>query len=382
MTVLAPLPVPAGKAVLEVLPQLEKALNGEASWLPVPAHDRHEAQRLTDTLRPGEAIHPTASLVVATSGTTGVPKGAMLSAAALHASIAATYQRIGGPGKWVLALPAHHIAGLQVLLRSLVAGTTPAVIDVTAGFEPQVFAAVTAHAARADAPLYTSLVPGQLGKTLENEASAEALLAYRAVLIGGAALPEAVRERANSLGVRITRTYGMSETCGGCVYDGVPLDGARVRIDDGRVILGGPMLASGYRNFPDHPAFAEAGWFRTDDAGSVADGVLTVRGRLDEAISSGGLTVVPQVVEAVLAALPGVRECAVFGLPDARLGERVAAALVTAEPGSLSLADVRETVADQLGRAAAPRELFIVDALPLLPSGKVDRAALRMSLGN
>ncbi len=177
--------------------------------------------------------------------------------------------------------------------------------------------------------------------------------------------------------MNVVRTYGMSETCGGCVYDGVPLTGVDVQIDaDTRVWLGGSVLASGYRGLPDHPAFAEPGWFRTDDAGLVDDGVLRILGRLDEAISSGGLTVVPQVVEAVLIEHPAVREVAVIGLPDDRLGRRVAAVVVAENGMSPTLDELREWTAAALDATAAPREMHLLDALPLRGPGKIDRRAL------
>ena len=176
----------------------------------------------------------------------------------------------------------------------------------------------------------------------------------------------------------------MSETCGGCVYDGRPLPGVRIRIDgspSGRVQLGGPMVASGYRGRPDHPAFAEPGWFRTDDLGTLnAAGSLSILGRADEAISSGGLTIVPQVVEAALLTDPAVSECAVLGLPDERLGEQVVAAIVLS-PGALATTeDLQEVVAKQLDKTAVPRRVFFVDDLPRRGPGKVDRAALRSQL--
>ncbi|MGW0183352.1 o-succinylbenzoate--CoA ligase, partial [Nocardia sp. NPDC003345] len=322
------LPIPTGSGVSDVLPHLRQVLDGSgsAAWLPVPTSDRREARRLGDALAPGEPIEDDIALVVTTSGTTGVPKGAMLTAAALRASGDATHERLGGPGSWLLALPTHHIAGLQVLLRSLLAGTEPTVVDVSGGFLPEALAG--AIAGMRGERRYTSLVPTQLIKVLEAPAATAALAELDAVLIGGAATPAPVYERARDAGINIVRTYGMSETCGGCVYDGVPLTGARVRIDGGRIVLGGDMIAAGYRNMPEHPAFAEPGWFRTDDAGEFQDGVLRVRGRLDEAISTGGLLVIPQVVEAVLATHPAVAECVVLGLPDERLGQRVAVAVV------------------------------------------------------
>ncbi|WP_430333874.1 o-succinylbenzoate--CoA ligase [Rhodococcus sp. ACT016] len=378
------LPIPSGSEVASVLPTLERVLDGGGPpLLPVPEGDRKETDRLTRALHPGEAIDDVpgaddVALVMATSGTTGVPKGAMLTARALRASGDATHRRLGGPGSWLLALPAHHIAGMQVLLRSLLAGRPPIVVDVTAGFDPDDLP--TAVEAMTGPRRYTSLVPTQLVKALDHPGATEALASLDAVLLGGAATPAPLLRRALDAGIRVVRTYGMSETCGGCVYDGLPLDGAIVRIaDDSRVVLGGDMVASGYRGLPGHPAFAEPGWFRTDDAGTVSGGVLTIHGRLDEAISTGGLTVVPQVVESVLLEHPGVRECAVLGVPDDRLGQRVVAAIVPAAGCAPTLEELREHVRGALDATAAPREVRLLDALPLRGPGKTDRNALRTS---
>lgn len=376
MTILERLTVPTDAAATALLPRLQDMLDGVGpALLPVPADDAREIARLTAALAPDQPIADGVALVVATSGTTGTPKGAMLSAAALRASADATHRRLGGPGSWLLALPAHHIAGLQVLLRSIAAGTDPTIVDVSTGFDPAILAAAIATVP--GPRRYTSLVPTQLVKALDHPDAVAALADLDAVLLGGAATPAPLRARAEAAGISLVRTYGMSETCGGCVYDGVPLDCTRVRIVDGRVLLGGDTLASGYRGLPDHPAFAEPGWFATDDAGRIDDGVLTILGRLDEAISTGGLTVVPQVVEAALATHPAVRECAVFGVSDPRLGERVAAAVVPVDGTAPSLADLRDHVGAQLDSTAAPRELHIVDSLPVRGPGKIDRAALR-----
>jgi O-succinylbenzoic acid--CoA ligase len=363
----------------DVLPHLRDALAGSGpAWLPVPGGDRRETHRLSSALQPGEPIDDDIALVVTTSGTTGVPKGAMLTAAALRASGEATHERLGGPGQWLLALPTHHIAGLQVLMRSILAGTEPAVLDVSDGFLP---GGLTSAIAGMTGPRrYTSLVPTQLIKTLDDPACVGALASLDAVLVGGAATPAPVLERARDAGITLVRTYGMSETCGGCVYDGVPLTGTTVRIEDGRVLLGGAMLAQGYRGIPDHPAFAEPGWFRTDDAGVFEDGVLRITGRLDEAITTGGLLVIPQVVEAVLAEHPDVRECVVLGLPDDRLGQRVVAVVIP-EPGAEpTLDELRAYVTKELDTTAAPRELALVDEIPMRGPGKPNRAALRKRL--
>ncbi|WP_446226295.1 o-succinylbenzoate--CoA ligase [Nocardia sp. IBHARD005] len=371
--------MPTGSGVSEVMPHLRQALDGSGpAWLPIPTTDRREARRLSDALKPGDPIDDDVALVVTTSGTTGIPKGALLGTEALRASGNATHDRLGGPGSWLLALPTHHIAGIQVLLRSILAGTDPTVLDVSGGFLPEALAG--AVSAMRGPRRYTALVPTQLIKSLDSPVAAKALAELDGVLVGGAATPAPVLNRARELGITVVRTYGMSETCGGCVYEGVPLDGTEVRIEDGRVILGGAMIARGYRNLPDHPAFAEPGWFRTEDAGSFDDGVLSISGRLDEAIMTGGLLVIPQVVEAVLANHPGIRECIVLGLPDERLGQRVAVAIVPAPGAAPTLDELRAHVVAELDSIAAPRELAVLSEIPLRGPGKPDRTALRKLL--
>ncbi len=363
-----------------MLPDVADALAGDGPILPVPADDERETSLLTTSLRAGAAIDDDVAVVVSTSGTTGTPKGAMLTAAALVASATATHERLGGPGRWLLALPAYHVAGLQVLVRSVLAGVEP--VAVSASFDAAELA--SAVASLGPGRRYTSLVAAQLDKALANSAAIEALASLDAVLIGGGPMPAGVAEKAVVAGVSVVRTYGMSETAGGCVYDGVPLDGVRVRIDDGRVVLGGATVAKGYRNPVNPDPFEEPGWFRTDDLGAVDDsGVLTVLGRVDDAISTGGLTVLPQLVEAALAGHPGVAECAVFGVPDERLGQRVVAAVVVA-PGRAAptLAELRSHVAEALDTTAAPREVHVVDELPRRGIGKLDRRALAMRFGS
>lgn len=370
------LPVPGGSGAAALLPHLARVLDGEAPpALPVPADDPREIDRLTATLAPGSPIEHDAVLVLATSGSTGVPKGALLTAAALRASAAATHDRLDGVGSWLLALPAHHVAGMQVLLRSVAAGTEPVVLDVRTGFDP---AALPAAVESMSGPRrYTSLVPTQLVKALADPEATAALASLDAVLLGGAATPAPLLARATAASVPVVRTYGMSETCGGCVYDGLPLDGVRLRLgDDGRVSLGGPTLAAGYRGIPGHPAFAEPGWFRTDDVGSIGeDGRLRILGRIDDAISTAGLTVVPRVVEDVVTAVPGVAECVVVGVPDERLGARVAALVVLDAGATVTDDAIREHVASELGREAVPRVVVRTAALPVRGPGKVDRAA-------
>jgi o-succinylbenzoate---CoA ligase len=362
-----------------VLPVLEDVLAGRGSVLPVPADDARQSSLLTTSLHAGEPIDDDVAVVVSTSGTTGAPNGAMLSAAALTASAEATYRRLGGHGRWLLALPAYHIAGLQVLVRSVIAGTTP--VAVSAGFDGAELA--SAVASLRPGRRYVSLVAAQLDKALLEPAASAALASLDAVLIGGGPMPAAVAERAAAAGISVVRTYGMSETAGGCVYDGVPLDGVLVRIDDGRVVLGGATLAKGYRNPVQPDPFTEPGWFRTDDIGVVDDsGVLRVLGRTDDAISTGGLTVLPQLVEAALATHPAVADSAVFGVADERLGQRVVAAIVLA-PGCVAptVTELRAHIASTLSSTAAPREVHLVDELPRRGIGKVDRRELAARFG-
>ncbi|WP_286145551.1 o-succinylbenzoate--CoA ligase [Mycobacterium sp. IS-1590] len=382
------------------MPVVHDMLAGHATVLPIPAEDDRESSFLTEALRCGAEIDGDVAVVVPTSGTTGTPKGAMLSAAALTASAEATHHRLGGPGRWLLALAAHHIAGLQVLVRSVVAGTTPVALPPT--FDPSELP--SAVDALGSGRRYASLVAVQLDKALRDVRAADALASLDAVLIGGGPLPAGLAERAAAAGISVVRTYGMSETAGGCVYDGVPLDGVRVRIlgnvpqatsgsgaaqpgasgGGGRIVLGGRTLAKGYRNAVAPDPFADAGWFRTDDVGAIdAAGRLTVLGRVDDAIGSGGLTIMPQIVEAVLATHDAVAECAVFGVPDERLGQRVAAAVVlVAGHHSPTPAELRAHVAATLDATAAPREYHVVDELPRRGIGKVDRRALTARFQN
>lgn len=370
------LPVPSGQTVLGLLPRLAELLDGRGdAVLPVPADDADHAHFLASELSADEPIADDVAVVISTSGTTGKPKGAMLTGQALTASGTATAIRLGGPGQWLLALPPHHIAGMQVLLRSIQAGSDPVVLDVSTGFSVPDF--VRAVAEMTGSRRYISLVATQLVKALGDAEASEALASFDAVLLGGGPLPATVAIRAAQARVPVVRTYGMSETCGGCVYDGVALDEVEVRIGpEGRISLGGATVAAGYRNIPEHKAFAEHGWFHTDDFGELDEGRLRVLGRLDEAISTGGLTVVPQVVEAALGAHPLVAECAVFGVPDDRLGQRVAAAVVPSAAGAPTLEDLREHVTAALDGTAAPRELHLLDELPRRGIGKLDRRAL------
>ena len=380
------LAVPAGPAALGLLPRLARALAGGAPIAP------YAAAAPPPPLPPHDPADLPADLavVVGTSGSTGTPKRALLTTGALTASAAATTAWLGGPAQWMLALPAHHIAGLQVLLRSLDAGTTPVVMDLSAGFTTAAFVAATAGL-DAGARRVTSLVPTQLVRLIDDPRAHASLLAYDAILVGGAALAPGLRRQADALAVRIVSTYGMSETAGGCVYDGLPLDGVATRIDDGRVLLGGPTLARGYLGRPDltDEAFLldadmfepTRRWFRTDDLGHVEGGRLHVDGRLDDVVVTGGVKVAPRLVEeAVVEHVRGVREAVVLGLPDRQWGEVVAVLLVVAPDAThrhLTTADVRAALRGALPDHALPHRVVVADRVPLRGPGKPDRRAIR-----
>ncbi len=311
------------------------------------------------------------AVVVETSGSTAKPKRVALSADALLASAAASESRLGGPGQWLLALPAHYIAGVAVLVRSLAAQTHPVTLP-SDSFSVEGF--VEAAAQLTGARRFTSLVPAQLSRLLAYPDALEPLRRFDGILVGGQATPADLAAQAVEAGLTVIRTYGSSETAGGCVYDGVPIGDAVVEIVDGRVELGGGMLAEGYLDDESRTAaaFVERNgrrWFRTDDTGLVHGGVLAVTGRVDDVIISGGVKVSLAEVEAVVRALPGMAGAVVVGAPSAQWGD----APIVVSTLAIPIGELRDAVASSLGRAAAPASILVVDAVPMLPSGKPDR---------
>ncbi|OLT54215.1 AMP-binding protein [Cellulosimicrobium sp. CUA-896] len=341
---------------------------------------------VVSSAEPGDGV----ALVLRTSGSTGAAREVAISAAALRASGAATHTRLGGPGHWLLTLPATHVAGVQVVARAH-AGHGLTAAPAGEPFTAAGFAALVRRSPRG-VRRYVSLVPTQLHRLVAaadagEPGGLEALCALDAVLLGGAATPSPLLRRAREAGAAVVTTYGMTETCGGCVYDGVPLPGVRVRLAPGTgvVEVAGPVLADGYLG--DAAATAAAfvvdpdgtRWFRTSDLGRLDGRRLAVLGRADDVLVTGGLNVAPAAVEEVIAAVEGVGEACVVGVPDDEWGTAVVAVVTLTAPGTTPdglVAAVRRRVADRLGRASAPRRVVVVEDLPRRGPGKVDRAAV------
>lgn len=416
----------------EILRAFERSLTGD---LPNSARDNQNPR--------GQTQDPEfLALVVGTSGSTGAPKQTALSVRALRASARATERFFADcpssgsakqrrvvsedPAQWLLALPAHYVAGAQVLARSVLAGTTPVVAaSVTDGvsFTPEVF--LNAAERLSCARRFVSLVPTQVHKLLEAaEASPalgseiyDALGQFTGILLGGAPASASLLMAARELGLNVVTTYGSAETAGGCVYSGVALPGVRLRVvaEDagladspvvagaeaaGRIWLGGEHLASGYLGDSARTAshfFVDAHgcrWYRTDDYGSFVPpapntseddsaSVLSVLGRSDDVIITGGVKVSSHAVAAVLESHPAVREAAVAGVPDARWGAAVIAAVTLRNlPGHYG-ADAAETARQlqqlcgaRLGAAGVPKVVRIVPDFPAASTGKPDRLAI------
>jgi len=333
---------------------LANALQGGPPVAPVPEAEPDRRQVL-DMLHAAEPVeHPDTAAVVATSGSTGKPKGVVLSRSAIAASVAATHARLGGAGDWVLALPTHYVAGLMVLARTVLAQTTLHVL-------PTDLAGLSDTVETMSGRRYLSLVPTQLFRACADEHLSRALTQFDAVLLGGAAAEPTLLEEARRRGIRVVTTYGMSETCGGCVYDGVPLDGVEVDLeaDSGRVLLAGPVLFSGYRLRPDlTQAALGSGRLRTADRGRWCFGVNVDLAAVERAARA-------------CQTLAGA-EVAVVGVPDPEWGTRVVAVMA----GAGSATELRSCLQRTLPPHAVPRHVAKLTALPRTSGGKIDRQRL------
>jgi o-succinylbenzoate---CoA ligase len=326
--------------------------------------------------RPGDGLPAEGEVVavVHTSGTGGAPKLVTFDRPAIDAAVASSSLAVesGPEDAWLCCLPLAHVGGLLVLLRAVLLG---APVAVHPRFD------VDAIAAEGDVA-FISVAPTMLRRLLDAGVD---LARFRRILVGGAQLSPRLRERAEAAGGNVVETYGLTESCGGVVYDGRPLPGTSVRIDSEThgIELRGPTLMRGYRAdaASTSVAFTRDGWLRSGDAGRFdGEGRLQVLGRLDDVINTGGEKVWPQEVESAVSTHPTVADVAVAGRPDAEWGERVVAYVVPADRAAPpSLADLRDHAASTIARFKAPHELVIVDELPRTASGKVRRGALAES---
>jgi O-succinylbenzoic acid--CoA ligase len=362
----------AGAAVLPIDPRLPRAEAGELLRLARPTMliSVPEGERSGRRLEDGLPAEPGVALVVHTSGTAGTPKLVQFERRAIDSAVAASAFALEATprDRWICCLPLAHVGGMLVLLRGVL---LDAPVSVHPVFDPQRIGA-EANAS------FISIVPTMLGRLLDAEID---LTGFRGILVGGAHLSPDLRERADRVGAPVVETYGLTESCGGVVYDGLALPGVEMRINaNGGIELRGPMLMLGYR-FDDQAtsaAFTEDGWLQPGDAGEIdASGRLHVVGRIDDLINTGGEKVWPHEVEVALREHPKVAEVGVGGRQDPEWGQRVVAFVVPADAAEPpSLAELRAFAAARIARHKVPRELVLVDELPRTFSGKLRRAAL------
>ena len=350
----------------EVPDAVKAVLDGAAGpFAPLPDNPT-EAARWLEVLKPELGVEEAdAAVVVPTSGSTGNPRAVVLSRSALLAAAKASHERLDGPGAWVCPLAPHHVAGLMVHVRAYVSGRPAVTVDQHLTGLPDV--------TLPDVPAYISLVPAQLYRALRQSGVRAALRPYT-VLLGGAATDRAELERAKESGIRVVTTYGMSETCGGVVYDGLPLAGVHVGLDDdGRISLTGPTTFSGYRLDPGATAQVLDGQtFLTSDRGAWVGDRLDVRGRIDDVVISGGVNVDIAQLQRIIDRALGVEKVVVLGVPDPLWGAKIVAVTTS----DLSLDSLRDRLDGRVERSAVPRDLRRVDAFPRTSSGKVDRRTL------
>ena len=377
-------PGPTGVATARAA--LHARLDGDgAPFALIPQPSRHVteiyARMVRTCVRPDAPVEDEdTALVIATSGSTGAPRGVILTRANLQSAARASWEHLPDlrACSWVVALPVTSIGGFAAIVRATLAGTALHALPTVGG--AGAFHADDLLALDVAEPFALSIVPTQLSDILESPAATEWLARATTVLVGAAATPEALATRARESGICLVTTYGMTETAGGCVYDGIPLPGVRIELNDhGRIDIIGPQVAAGYRELPDETAASFAGAaparrFHTADRGSWHDGRLHIAGRMDDVVTVHGVNVALDAVESLVRSVPGVRDAAVIALPDERQGHRLVAFVTGADPEDLST--IAPHVVERLGGAARP-EVVAVDTLPTLPNGKIDRLALR-----
>ncbi|MGW2825795.1 AMP-binding protein [Streptomyces sp. NPDC001443] len=369
------LPDEPARAVDILTRAIEQMYDGGPAIAPVA--DAAAARDLPGTVPDGTGV------VLSTSGSTRAPKRTALPRSALLASCAASTRRLGGAGDWLLCLPVGFVAGFQVVSRAVVGGTRVTTLD-GGRFDAAAFAAAAGR--MGSGRRCTALVPTQVRRLLADADGRAALSGFDQVLVGGAPLDHPTASQLRQV-TDFVATYGMTETGGGCVYGGVPLDGVLVRIVDEIVHVGGDTVASTYLGAPEEEQsrfYTEGGrrWYRTSDRGRWDDGHrLVPLGRIDDLINTGGLKISAGQVEDALLDVGWVDSAVVMGLPDREWGELVCAHVVPRAGTTPADKEVlRDRVRGQLGPAAVPKRIVFHDAVPLLPNSKIDRSAIRERL--
>jgi O-succinylbenzoic acid--CoA ligase len=308
------------------------------------------------------------ALLVESSGSTGVPKMFELSTEAVLASAKATEVALGGPGQWLLCLPITYIAGIQVLVRSLLADTQPVLTNTAMPFTAEGFA--RAASLMTGERRYTSLVPAQLGRLASAAGSddfvLEQLRRFDAILVGGQAPNPNMVTLLRNLGVNVVVTYGSTETSGGCVYDGIALKGVGVGLlEDGRIAISGPTLANGI----------DGEWHSNDLGAFDEQGRLVVLGRADRVIISGGLKLSLDWVEQWVSAHQQVSDVVVLPLEHPQFGQSFLAYVVYKSADATPVNP--EDAVRQFGPAASTAVWAALEKVPRLPNGKPDLETLR-----
>lgn len=304
-------------------------------------------------LSDGALVEDGDALIIATSGSTGTPKGVIHTHGSIEVLLAMSGARLNTDASthWLLCLPVSHVAGFSILARAIKHGNP---ITIHPSFD-----ASRIHDAANSGATHVSLVATALTRI---DASI-----FHKILLGGAKAPA-------NLPTNVTTTYGMTETFGGVVYDGKPLDGVVIESIHQEIVLKSPSLLRGYR-FSD-PAITTDGWFHTRDSGTVDDGIVRIFGRTDDMINTGGENVWPADIERVICLLDGVMEVVVRGIPDATWGERVVAWITSSDGTIFSREDIRDHVKQHLPAFCAPAEVRFIDEIPKTSLGKTDVAAL------
>ncbi len=383
------LKVPAGPAGVELVhSRLIEALGGGPPCIPVPETNRYFSQEFISGIE--RAINPARSLqdstvaVLTTSGSTGNPRGVEFSAGTLNFlnnyvnSGAVTGHHVDTPPQWIAAIPVTSVGGFNVVVRAIAAGLPPLALSSVGGASPfSIDEAIQTIASVKDSPVMISLVPAQVRRLLGTSEGTQALKQCSLVLVGGSSTPVSDQIRMRDEDIKVAFTYGMTETTGGCVFNGTPAPGVGIEVasETSVITISGEIIATGYRlATPTEPFVPFNSSFTTKDIGSLdMDGTLSVLGRADDIVMVNGVNISLNAITEIINAHEFVTDC--FVLPD------LVALIVTSSPTDDSIVDeLRKTIANSLGNIAVP-QFRSVSALPQLPNGKHNRQEIARLYG-